>query len=79
MPADDSISHRGASAIRAGRRFAPYNSTDSIGLKSHASCPALLSYDRVPLSVSTPEDSTLDVPSEISSTATLVNPSFDGH
>ena len=46
MLADDSFSHRGVSAIRNGRRFAPYQALPQTPLKPYASCPAILSFSQ---------------------------------
>lgn len=69
--------HRGVSAVRVGRRFTPYQAADNLLLKPHASCSAITSQELPILFVSSPEDSSLDTCTEISSTATLVNPSFE--
>jgi len=76
MPANDSMPHRGASAVRGGRRFAPYCPTEISALKPHASCPAFFSQSSTAAPVPSPQDPPLDCHTEVSSTATLVNSSF---
>jgi len=75
MPANDSIAHRGASAIRPGHRYAPYHISNA-PLKTHATYPFIPTRVPTPL-VSSPEDRFSDCATDISSTATLVEQSFE--
>jgi hypothetical protein len=64
---------RSASVLRLGARYAPYNA-ETTGLKSHATCPE---FNCPPPTIPTLPEASIDQASDISSAATLVNPSFD--
>ena len=46
MPADDSFSHRGVSAIRNGCQFSQYQALHQTSLKPYVSCPAILPFSQ---------------------------------
>ena len=88
MPADDSFSHRGVSAIRNGRRFAPRQAPYQTPLKPYASCPAILPFSQtfstaldkydptIKLDIQPTSQSTVAGDADTSSVITLVNSMF---
>ena len=88
MPADNSFSHRGVSAIRNGRRFAPYQVLHQTPLKPYASCPAILSFSQTFLTAPDKYDPSINLSiqpnsqltaagdAETSSVVPLVNSTF---
>ena len=89
MPANNSFSHRGVSAIRNRRQFAPYQAPYyQTPLKPYASCPAILPFSQtfstaldkydptIKLDIQPTSQSTVAGDADTSSVVTLVSSTF---